>query len=66
MHSTIGTNAGIVWHFLKANGSSSVAKIAKGTTLKESDVHRAIGWLCREGKLKAVKEGNNSLIELTE
>lgn len=66
MHSTIGNNAGIVWRYLKDNGPSTVSKITKGTNLKESDIQRALGWLCREGKLREVKEGKNSLIELVD
>lgn len=46
-----GANAGKVWHFLKGKGHSSVREIADGTELKLNEVHNALGWLSREGKI---------------
>ena len=52
MSEKIGTTAGEVWHFLKANGASKAASIQKGIGKDAASTHQAIGWLAREGKLE--------------
>ena len=51
MINEIGDNAGKVWSYLSANGKVSFKKLLEGTTLKDRDLNRAIGWLARENKL---------------
>jgi len=51
MSDIIGTAAGEVWNFLKANGASKAAKIQKGIAKDATTTHQAIGWLAREDKL---------------
>lgn len=50
-----GDNAGKVWRVLNENGELPVSKISKLTSLKSTDVHGALGWLGREGKVEPVK-----------
>lgn len=47
-----GEVAGRVWRQLRAHGPATTASIAKSIGRAESDVHMAIGWLAREGKLR--------------
>jgi hypothetical protein len=51
MINEIGDNAGKVWSYLKANGKVSFKKLIEGTSLKDKDLNRAVGWLARENKL---------------
>ncbi|MFH0883862.1 MAG: winged helix-turn-helix domain-containing protein [bacterium] len=63
MENTIGTAAGVLWHYLSQHGSSSVAKLKKEVQLTPSMLDRAIGWLAREGKIVESKSGKS--IEIT-
>lgn len=47
----IGNNAGLVWAALEG-GEANVKAIKKSTKLVEKDLHLALGWLAREGKVK--------------
>ncbi|HJV78814.1 MAG TPA: winged helix-turn-helix domain-containing protein [Paludibacter sp.] len=47
----IGNNAGLIWAALEG-GEASVKAIKKSTKLVEKDLHLALGWLAREGKVK--------------
>ncbi|QPK62690.1 winged helix-turn-helix domain-containing protein [Methylomonas sp. LL1] len=51
MRDVIGDAAGKIWHYLDANGESSVTKITTETGLGKNEVQRAIGWLLKEDKL---------------
>jgi hypothetical protein len=55
LHAVVGTNAGRIWGYLMETGEASTAKVGKALGLSSKDLHRAIGWLAREGKLVAVK-----------
>ena len=51
----IGTNAGLECNVLHENGQLSVKAVKKATKIKsEKDVYAALGWLAKEGKLKAI------------
>ena len=53
MSDQIGDAAGKVWQFLCSNGPATSAMIQKGTGIKQALANQAIGWLAREGKLRA-------------
>jgi hypothetical protein len=56
MESSIGDNAGRLWHYLSQKKAQTPATVAKALNLKSADVDRAIGWLAREGKLAFEKD----------
>lgn len=62
----IGTAAGKVWNFLKANGPASAAKIQKGIAGDAATTNQAIGWLAREGKVRADRDKKGITYSLTE
>jgi len=47
-----GEVAGRVWRQLRAHGPTTAMAIAKAIGRNMDDVHMAIGWLAREGKLR--------------
>ncbi len=51
MKEKIGTNAGIIWIYLDADGSKSLKDIKKACKLSEKDMYASLGWLAREGKI---------------
>ena len=59
----IGVNAGKIWNALQ-NGALSSKALKKATKLKEADLHLALGWLAREGKLAFCEEGEETIIAL--
>ena len=60
----IGTAAGKIWHFLDKNGPSSVTKITAETGVGKNETQRAIGWLCKEGKLAIEMKGRVETLSL--
>jgi len=59
----IGINAGLVWNALN-NGSLEVKTLKKATKLTDKDLHAALGWLAREGKVQFTEEGKDLFINL--
>ena len=49
----IGETAGRLWRQLRAHGPATVSSLAKSMGRPEHEVHMAIGWLAREGKLRS-------------
>jgi hypothetical protein len=60
----IGTAAGKVWQFLDKNGPSNITKIGTETGVAKNELQRAIGWLCKEGKLSIEIKGKVETISL--
>ena len=52
-----GVSAGKVWQCLNDRGEMDLNDIARSTSLRTEDVCYAMGWLGREGKLTAKKQG---------
>ena len=52
----LGSNAGILWNVLNANGKMTETKLKKESGLASADFYTALGWLAREGKLSVVVE----------
>ena len=49
---SIGTWAGLVWNALNdAQKGLTLKELRKATKLKVNELHTAIGWLAKEGKL---------------
>jgi hypothetical protein len=62
----IGTDAGRVWRYLKDNGKASPTQLVRALKTTSASVHRAIGWLAREGKVKIAWERGMERISLSE
>ena len=52
-----GVSAGKVWQCLNDHGEMNLNDITRYTSLRTEDVCYAMGWLGREGKLTAKKQG---------
>jgi hypothetical protein len=64
MSDLIGEVAGKVWHYLNENGEASVNKLSTDAGLNKNDIHRAIGWLAKEGKIKIESNGRVETLSL--
>ncbi len=62
----IGRTAGEVWAFLKTQGKTSVSAVDRGVGAPRRQVHMAIGWLAREGKVLLAEEKGGLQIWLME
>lgn len=51
MKERIGTNAGVIWGVLDADGKKTLKEIKKACKLSDKDLHASLGWLAREGKV---------------
>ncbi len=47
----VGLTAGSVWHYLSAQGATSVAKLVRELPEEEKVIQRSIGWLAQEDKI---------------
>jgi predicted transcriptional regulator len=52
-----GVSAGKVWQCLNDHGEMNLNDIVRSTSLRTEEVCYALGWLGREGKLAAKKQG---------
>jgi len=52
-----GVSAGKVWKCLNDQGEANLNEIARFTSLRTEEVCYALGWLGREGKLAAKRQG---------
>ena len=52
-----GVNAGKVWQALNKLGTATPLMIRNETKLSSEEVHGALGWLAREGKLAQMRDG---------
>ncbi len=59
----IGLNAGLVWKAL-GKGELSLKEVKKVTKLTEKELHLALGWLAREGKVRFREEEKNLFVTL--
>lgn len=60
----IGTNAGLIWAALNETNDLTLKNLKKASKLKEKELYMALGWLAREGKIKFIEEGDETVIEL--
>jgi hypothetical protein len=61
MSEKIGTAAGVVWEYLRSNGTVTASQIQRGTSLNAAQTNQALGWLAREGKLTVARSQENRL-----
>jgi len=65
MKEKIGSDAGLVWKVLDAQGEKSVKELKKATKLVDKEIYAAIGWLAREEKLVFKQEEEDLFLSLT-
>jgi len=62
---TIGTWAGIVWNTLNdAKAAMTTKDLRKASKLKVNELHTALGWLAKEGKLNFAEADGDTLVSL--
>ena len=59
-----GSAAGKVYNALKGNGELPIPVLVQKTGLKEYNIHQAIGWLAKEGKIQGNKDDKTAYIRL--
>lgn len=59
-----GINAGKVWAILDENGRQNIKDVKKASKLTDKNLYAALGWLCREGKIKMEEEGKEIFVSL--
>lgn len=59
---SIGTVAGMVWHYLNEHGSVTLSKLAREIDEPRDLVMQAVGWLAREGKIQFEEGGRSKSI----
>lgn len=57
IETTFGVNAGKVWNALNKIGTATPRMIQNETKLTSDEVHGALGWLAREGKITQIRDG---------
>jgi hypothetical protein len=60
----IGDTAGLVWHYLNANGPASMTQLAKDIDAPRDVIMQAVGWLAREDKLSIDESRNKKIVVL--
>jgi hypothetical protein len=63
---SIGTVAGLVWHYLRGNGPVTLSKLARDIDAPRDLVMQGVGWLAREQKIAFRKGARSKVIELVE
>lgn len=63
---TVGTVAGSVWRFLQTKGKTSVIRLKSEIRCSATDLHLALGWLLREGKVEFMNESGHLMARLKE
>lgn len=62
---SIGDTAGQIWSYLEKHGRSSVSAVEKAAKAPQRQIHMAIGWLAREGKVELGEDKRTLYIWLT-
>jgi len=62
---SIGVSAGLVWHYLRDNGSVTLSKLAREIDAPRDMVMQGVGWLAREGKVTFQEGPRSKLISLS-
>lgn len=60
----IGAAAGLIWHYLDANGPVTLSKLAKELDAPRDQVMQGVGWLAREGKIRFEETARSKVIAL--
>lgn len=64
MKNAIGISAGDIWRLLSTRGSMSIRQIGDYTHTRDSAILIAIGWLCRENKVRVIDKNGSLYIEV--
>ncbi len=59
-----GIYAGKVWTILDEQGKQNIKDVKKATKLTDKNLYAALGWLCREGKIKIEEVDKEIFISL--
>ncbi len=62
--SEIGEIAGALWRLLRDNGEATLPALERGVDAPRVQVHMAVGWLAREGKVTIRPEGRSTVFGL--
>lgn len=60
----IGELAGVVWHYLEDQGTTSLTKLVKEIDAPRDLIMQALGWLAREEKLVFDTTGRSKSVRL--
>jgi Winged helix-turn-helix domain (DUF2582) len=63
---SIGTVAGLVWHYLHGNGPVTLSKLARDIDAPRDLVMQGVGWLAREEKISFRKGPRSKMITLSD
>ena len=64
MLNSIGSIAGVIWHYLEDNDEATFTKLTREIGESERTVLMGVGWLAREGKLDFEKRKQGTYITL--
>lgn len=64
MLESIGSIAGVIWHYLENNNEATVTKLTREIGESERAVLMGVGWLAREGKLDFEQRKQGTYITL--
>lgn len=59
-----GELAGVIWNALNGTDGKTAKELKKATKLVDKDLYLGLGWLLREDKVSAEKEGADIFIKL--
>ena len=62
LDSKIGAHAGKIWKILEIWGDADFRTIKRLSDLKNDEIHSALGWLAREGKIQENEKQRFTLI----
>lgn len=60
----IGDTAGVVWHHLDQNGSSTISQLVKDIDAPRDVVMQSLGWLAREDKISIDEDKAKKVVSL--
>ena len=62
---SIGTVAGLVWHYLNENGPATLSQLAREIDAPRDLVMQGVGWLARENKIVFQKGARGKRVALS-
>ena len=64
MLDSIGSVAGVIWHYLENNNEATLTKLTREIGENERTVLMGVGWLAREGKIDFEQRKRGTYITL--
>ena len=64
MSESIGSVAGVIWHYLEDNNEATLTKLTREIGENKRTVLMGVGWLAREGKLDFEQRKQGTYITL--